>query len=85
MQKTIFVSKCLAYDKKTLTATLWTNRNDADNDKWQNECSEHLNCCVDEEPRSKYSAAALKTINTGKIITIKPVKVVKVKYYCNHK
>ena len=83
MKKTIFVSKCLAYDKKTLTVTLWTDRSEADKDKWQNECSKHLNCCVDEEPRSKYSVAALKTINTGKIVIIKPVK--QTKYHCSHK
>lgn len=80
---TVFVSKCLAYDKKTTMVTLWSDYDKADNDKWENECSEHLCCNVVEESAAKYSAAALKTINTGKILMVKPVKVVK--YFCSHK
>lgn len=83
VSKTVFVSKFLAYDKKTVMVTLWSDHNKANHDRWQNECSKHLNCCVDEEPRSKYSAAALKSVDTGKILIIKPVK--QVKYYCSHK
>lgn len=81
--KMIFVSKFLAYDNKTVMVTLWSDHDKADRDKWENECSKHLNCRVDKEPRSKYSAAALKSVDTGKILIIKPVK--QVKYHCSHK
>ena len=32
---TVFVSKCLAYDNKTIMVTLWSDFDKADNDKWK--------------------------------------------------